>query len=412
MATRISACRICRSTELHDVLSLGDMPPVNSFLSGPADIAKEKKHPLALVFCPKCTHVQLTHMIDPRDIFVDYIYFSSMSETVVRHGEALAKRYGKELSLTSADLVGELASNDGCILKPFKAECRVYGVEPAKNIAEVANKDGIPTLAEFFNSETAKTVKKEQGPAKLIIARNVVAHVPEVVDFIAGAAHWLAPEGIFHMEVPYLVEMVDHLEFDTIYHEHLSYFSVTAINRLFKEAGLVLWDVEAIALHGGSLIARGMLPGHTPTANVEKFLEMERAKGFAGMAPLQKFAEGTRRLKDQIPSFLRDLKKGGKSLAAYGAAAKGVVLTNYCNVGTDLLDFVADRSPYKQSKLTPGMHLPVVSPDRVIKDQPDYLLVLAWNFFDEIAKQLAPYHAKGGKFVVPVPTPVIREPGK
>ncbi len=412
MATRISACRICRTTELHHVLSLGDMPPVNSFLAGPADIAKEKKHPLALVFCPKCTHVQLTHMIDPRDIFEDYIYFSSMSETIVRHGEALAKRYGKELTLTNVDLVGELASNDGCILKPFKTQCRVYGVEPAKNIAEVANKDGVPTLAEFFNSETAKKVRKEQGPAKLIIARNVVAHVPEVVDFIAGVAHWLDTEGVFHMEVPYLVEMVDHLEFDTIYHEHLSYFSVIAIDRLFKEAGLVLWDVEAIALHGGSLIARGMLPGHTPTTNVQKFLEAERVRGFSGMTPLKKFAEGTRRLKDQIPSFLHDLKKGGKSLAGYGAAAKGVVLTNYCGVGPDLLSFVADRSPYKQTKLMPGTHLPVVSPDRVFKDQPDYLLVLAWNFFDEIANQLAPYHDKGGTFVIPVPAPVIREPAR
>lgn len=410
MATRVSACRICRSTDLHDVLSLGDMPPVNSFLQGAADIANEKKHPLALVFCPKCTHVQLTHMIDPRDIFEDYIYFSSMSETVVRHGEALARRYGKELTLTGVDLVAELASNDGCILKPFQAQCRVYGVEPAKNIADVANKEGVPTLAEFFNSETATKVRKEQGRAKLIIARNVVAHVPEVVDFIAGASHWLDAEGVFHMEVPYLVEMVEHLEFDTIYHEHLSYFSVTAIDHLFRAAGLVLWDVEAITLHGGSLIARGMLPGHAPTQNVERFLEAERVKGFAGMAPLQKFAEGTRRLKDQIPSFLHDLKKDGKSLAGYGAAAKGVVLTNYCGVGPDVLAFVADRSPYKQDRFTPGMHLPVVSPDRVFRDQPDYLLVLAWNFFDEIARQLAPYHAKGGKFVIPVPAPVIREP--
>jgi C-methyltransferase C-terminal domain/Putative zinc binding domain/Methyltransferase domain len=406
MATQVDACRICRSTELLDVLSLGDMPPVNSFLTSAADIARESRHPLALVFCPKCTHVQLTHMLDPKDVFEDYIYFSSMSETIVRHGEALAKRYAQELGLGKNDLVAELASNDGCILKPFKAASRVYGVEPAKNIAEVANREGVPTLAEFFDSRTAAIVKKEQGAAKLIIARNVVAHVPEVVDFIAGAGEWLTDDGILHVEVPYLGEMVRELEFDTIYHEHLSYFSVTALAHLFREAGIVLWDVEEIGLHGGSLIARGKRKGHAPTANVERLLAKERAIGLTTMAPLEKFAEGTRRLKTLIPELLRDLKKTG-SVAGYGAAAKGVVLTNYCGIGKDLLDWVADRSPHKQGKMMPGTHLPVVSVDRVLAEQPAHLLVLAWNFFDEIKQQQSAYVAAGGKFVVPVPVPRV-----
>jgi hypothetical protein len=406
MATAIPHCRICSNSKLEDILSLGDMPPVNSFLSGPEEIKKETKHPLAIAFCEKCSHVQLTHQLDPKDVFVDYIYFSSMSESIVRWGESLAARYAKEISLEKNQLVGELASNDGCILKPFKAHCKVLGVEPAKNIAEVANKDGVPTVAEFFNLAQAKILREAHGPAELLMARNVLAHVPDLIDFVKGVKHWLSPNGIFHVEAPYLKPMVDHLEFDTIYHEHLSYFSVTALDRLFKEAGMILWDVEEIPLHGGSLIARGK-PSGTPTANVARYLDMEKREGYTANKKLHEFAAGTRRLKTQLPEFIHDLKKKG-SVAAYGAAAKGVVLTNYCNIGPSMLDFVADRSPYKQKKFMPGMHHLVVSPDEVIKQQPGHLIVLAWNFFDEIARQMDGYKKAGGKFVLPVPFPQVK----
>lgn len=411
MATPVPACRICGSRDLSDVVSLGDMPPVNSFLASEADIAQEGRYPLALVYCAACTHVQLTHMLDPRDVFTDYIYFSSMSETVVRHGEALAARYAEEIALAKGDLVAELASNDGCILKPFRAHARVFGVEPAKNIAEVANKEGVPTLADFFHSKTAEKVRAEHGPARLIMARNVVAHVPEVVDFCRGVAHWLADDGIFHMEAPYLRDMLAHLEFDTIYHEHLSYFSVTALARLFDEAGLVLWDVEELGLHGGSIIARGKKKGVAkPKPSVAAFIAAERKDGLvpgaSGVpATLTAFAEGTRRLKTEIPARLAALKAEGAKIAAYGAAAKGVVLLNYCGIGKGTLDFVADKSPHKQGKLMPGVHLPVVSPERVMKTPPDVLVVLAWNFFDEIRKQLAAYEDDGGRFLLPVPEP-------
>lgn len=383
------------------------MPPVNSFLSGADDIARETKHPLALVFCGKCSHVQLTHMLDPKDVFVDYIYFSSMSETIVQWGKTLAARYAKEFPLEKNDVVAELASNDGCILKPFKSHARIVGVEPAKNIAEVANKDGVHTHAEFFNLKFAKTLRETEGRARLVMARNVLAHVPEVVDFVKGVAHWLTEDGIFHVEAPYLAPMVDHLEFDTIYHEHLSYFSVTALNHLFKAAGLVLWDVEEIGLHGGSLIARGKLHGPAKPS-VQAYLDKERAEGLTAMPRLMEFAKGTERLKTEIPSFLGELKNQGRRVAAYGAAAKGVVLTNYCNIGRDQLAFVADRSPYKQGKLTPGMHLPVVAPSEIMVQRPDDVLVLAWNFFDEIAKQLSDYSKAGGRFILPVPKPTFR----
>jgi novobiocin biosynthesis protein NovU/D-mycarose 3-C-methyltransferase len=409
MDTPINACRICGSADLTEFFSLGQMPAVNSFLSSEAQIAGERRYPLALASCSRCTHVQLTHMLDPKDIFEDYIYFSSMSDTVVRHGRALAERYGRELPLGPSDLVAELASNDGCILKPFRDRCRVLGVEPAKNIAAVANRDGVPTRAQFFDSVLARELRETEGPAKLILARNVVAHVPRVVDFIAGAGQWLSDQGVLHVEVPYLREMVEKLEFDTIYHEHLSYFSVTALNRLFAEAGLVLWDVEALELHGGSLAARGRKPPCEPTERVRQYLEAERAAGYGGLSPLQAFASGAQRLKEQIPSLLHDLRRRGASVAGYGAAAKGVVLTNYCGIDSKLLDFVADRSPYKQGKLMPGTHLPVVGPEQVLARRPDYLLVLAWNFFDEIATQLAEYARAGGKFVLPVPEPIVKE---
>ena len=410
MAIAMPACRICGAKALEEVLSLGDLPPVNSFLSGPEQFAQEKKHPLAIAFCAGCTHVQLTHRLDPRDIFQDYIYFSSMSETVVRWGESLAQRYAAELALEQGDLVGELASNDGCILRPFKARSRVLGVEPAKNIAEVANRDGVPTRAEFFDSTLARALRQEVGPAKLIIARNVVAHVPEVVDFIAGAGHWLADGGVLHVEVPYLRPMVEHVEFDTIYHEHLSYFSVAALDRLFREAGLVLWDVEEIPLHGGSLIARAR-KGAEARRSVGRYLEAERAAGFHTMRPLQTFAQRTHGLRTAIPELLQGFTRAGARVAAYGAAAKGVVLTNYCGLGPETLGFVADRSQYKQGKLTPGMHLPVVPPSAVMERRPDYLLVLAWNFFDEIARQLEAYARGGGRFVLPVPEPRVAAAG-
>jgi hypothetical protein len=407
MSIPVPACRICGSAELLPVLSLGQMPPVNSFLANAAEIAAEKKHPLAIAHCPSCTHVQLTHMLDPKDIFEHYLYFSSMSETVVKWGVTLAERYRGEIALKSNDLVAELASNDGCILKPFRAQCRIHGVEPARNIAEVAVKDGVPTTAEFFDSTLAKKLKAEVGPARLILARNVVAHVPKVVDFVAGAAHWLADDGIFHVEVPYLKPMVDGLEFDTIYHEHLSYFSVTALHQLFARAGMVLWDVEEIALHGGSLIARGKRSGD-PKPSVAKWMAQEKASGLNTMPVLKQFADGTERLRDELPRFLRELKAKGASMAAYGAAAKGVVLSNYCGLGKELFELVADRSPHKQGRLMPGTHVPVVAPQALLDRKPDYAVVLAWNFFDEIAAQLSSYTAGGGKWITPVPAPRIR----
>jgi hypothetical protein len=406
VAIPISHCRVCQSGNLEPILSLGELPAVNSFLSGPEEIAQERRYPLAINLCASCGHVQLTHRLDPRDVFTEYIYFSSMSETVVRWGKELARNYIEKLSLSPPDLVAELASNDGCILKPFQTHSRVIGIEPARNIAAIANQAGIETIAQFFDSKLARELRVQYGPARLVIARNVLAHVPDLQDFLSGVAHWLTDDGVLHVEVPYLGEMVERVEFDTIYHEHLSYFSVRPLQLLFSTAGLVLTNVEEIPLHGGSLIVSGRKIGQ-PNAEVDRYLAREKEQGLSTPRRLEQFADATLGLKDAIPSFLRKLAGGGRRIAAYGAAAKGVVLTNYCGIGPELLDFVADRSPYKQKKLMPGTHLQVVPAERVFEEQPDFLLVLAWNFFSEIGRQLAAYQERGGQFVIPIPFPRV-----
>ena len=406
--TEITTCRVCQSTSLEEALSLGDMPLVNSFERSPH--AGTPVYPLGITFCPKCTHVQLTHKCDPKTIFEDYIYFSSMSESVVQHGKTLAKHYTRfdTLGLSPGDLVVELASNDGCILKAFQKHSHVVGIEPAKNIARVANEQGVPTIAEFFDSKRAVTLKEFYGPAKLIIARNVVAHVPDVVDFIAGAGHWLADDGILHIEVPYLGDMVGNTEFDQIYHEHLSYFSVTALFHLIHAAGLELWDVEPINFHGGSIIVRAKKRINEITTTGTKLLSRYLLdEQHLNIASLLNFGNRTRLRRTQIPELLRSLQKDGKTLAGYGAAAKGVVLTNYCGIGTDLIPYVADISPHKQGMWMPGSYIPVVPPEQLTVVPPDYLVVLAWNFFDEIKRQQQGFCDGGGKFVLPLPVPRI-----
>jgi len=384
------------------------MPAVNSFLSGPEEIEQERRYPLAINLCGPCGHVQLTHRLDPRDVFTEYIYFSSMSETVVRWGKELARHYVEKLSLSPRDLVAELASNDGCVLKPFQTHSRVIGIEPARNIAAVANQAGIETRAQFFDSKLAGELRLQYGPARLVIARNVLAHVPDLQDFLSGVAHWLTDDGVLHVEVPYLGEMVERVEFDTIYHEHLSYFSVRPLQVLFSSSGLVLTEVEEIPLHGGSLIVRGRKIGK-PNAGVGRYLAREKEQGLSTSRRLRQFADAALALKDAIPTFLRELARGGRRIAAYGAAAKGVVLTNYCGIGPELLQFVADRSPYKQKKLMPGTHLLVVPAERVLEEKPDFLLVLAWNFFSEISRQLAAYEEQGGQFLIPIPSPRVEK---
>ncbi len=404
MATPLPSCRVCGQDMPRPSVDLGLLPPVNTLASTRQAALSVPRFPLAVAVCPNCTHAQLTHRLDPKDVFEDYVYFSSVSETVVRWGKHLAQRYQHELELSAVDLVVELASNDGCILSPFQPRSKVLGVEPARNVAKVANERGVPTLPRFFEKKLGAELAGEYGQARLILARNVLAHVPDLWGFVQGVRDWLADDGIFHVEVPYVRPMLEKLEFDTIYHEHLSYFSVTALDRLLRAAGLVLWDVEEIPLHGGSLVARAKKRG-APKPSVARYLIEERSDGLLGQAAWDHFAHGVSRLQAELPAFLGSLSSQG-ALAAYGAAAKGVILANTCGLGP-LLPWVADKSPHKQGKFLPGLGTPIVSPERVDDELPTHLVVLAWNFFAEIRKQLHVYESQGGRFVLPLPKPHV-----
>ncbi len=405
---KIDACRLCGSNALELVLSLGSIPPVNSLLRTAEERAREQRFPLDVLRCASCSHLQLGLLLDPEGVFTDYVYFSGYADAVVSHGEALARRYADEGLLGPEVLVAELASNDGAVLRAFRPHARILGVDPARNIAKFANEQGVPTVADFFGRALVPSLEARAGRPRLVIARNVLAHVPDLVDFVGGVADWMAPDGVFHVEVPYVVPMLRTAAFDTIYHEHLSYFSVTDAATLFRRAGLELFDVEELALHGGSLVLRGGRPGaHAPTGRVDEMLRQEREAGLGTPAPYEAFAQAVAGVRATLPEFLRGLRAQGARVAAYGAAAKGVVLTNTCGVGADLIEFVADRSPHKQGCLMPGVHIPIVAPDRILSERPDYVLVLAWNFFDEIARALSAYTQAGGRFVLPLPSPHV-----
>lgn len=408
---KLTQCRVCDSSDLSLFLSLGPMPPINEFPKNEEDFKKEELFPLEVVFCNNCTHVQLTTALDPEETFSEYIYFSSTSRTFVEHGEWLAKEMKERLELKEDDLIAEAASNDGVLLKSFKAlPTRVLGIEPAKNIAEVARAAGIPTISEFFGFDTAEKVKAEHGQAKVIIGTNVLAHSFNLRDFVRGLKALLRPDGTVLIEVPYIADLIEKNEFDTIYHEHISYFSVLSLQKMFGSVGLDLYDVDYLPhIHGGSLLASF---GHAGGPNavresVGKFIQKEEEQGLHGFEAYKKFGERILALKTAIPEFIMKLKKEGKTVAAYGAAAKGNVLLQYCQIGPDMIPFVADKSTHKQGRFTPGTHIPVVAPAHVLETRPDYLIILAWNFAKEIMADMRSYSEAGGKFIVPLPEPKI-----
>jgi SAM-dependent methyltransferase len=355
--------------------------------------------------------VQITATVPPEKLFREYTYFSSFSETMVRHAEDLSGRLVQQQQLSPQSLVIELASNDGYLLQFYKrAGVRVLGVEPAENVARVAQEErGIPTLTEFFGLELAARLRREGHAATVLHANNVLAHVPDLNGFVGGVAAVLEPKGLAVIEVPYVRPMVEQVEFDTIYHEHLCYFSLTALDRLFTRHHLVIHDVERLLIHGGSLrIFASSSAGAPPiAASVRSLLTEEHDLGLDAFAYFEGFASRVHRLCERLTAVLRSLKRDGKRLAAYGAAAKGATLLNTIGVGRDLIDFVADRSTHKQGRFMPGVALPIVGPEQLLTARPDHVLLLTWNFADEILAQQAEYRALGGSFIVPVPEPTI-----
>jgi hypothetical protein len=387
-------------------MSLGRTPLANALLTAEQLNGHEDTYPLDLAFCEDCTLVQITETVPPARLFSEYSYFSSFSDTMLRHAETLVERVIRERGLGDGALVAEVASNDGYLLQFYhRAGIRVLGIEPAGNIAKVAEEKGIPTVVDFFGESSARRLAERGDRADVIHANNVLAHVPDLPGFARGLSAMLTDAGVAIIEVPYVKDLIDHREFDTIYHEHLSYFSLTAIHRLCANHGLAVLDVERLAIHGGSLrVTIGRAGSATPSPAVIRLLDEEQAWGVTRLDFYQRFADDVADLRRSLLAVLTDLRAAGKRLAAYGAAAKGSTLLNCFGIGRDYLEFVVDRSPHKQGRFMPGVHLPIDAPSRLLRDRPDFVLLLTWNFADEILAQQQEFRQGGGRFIIPVPS--------
>ena len=381
----------------------------NAFLGKESEFATEKQFPLDLYLCETCGLVQLLDVIDPETLFRNYVYVTGTSTTMAAHNKAYAATVTERLGLGKDDLVVEVASNDGSLLRYFDSHgVRTLGIEPARNIARIAREAGIATVEEFFTSTLARELRDAYGSARAIIANNVLAHVDDTRDFLFGARTLLAPDGLLVVEVPWLGKLVANLEYDTVYHEHLCYFSLTALSQIYSAAGLSVVEVEHVSVHGGSLrVYASPAPRESGTASVANLLAEEAAAGLRNPSRLERFARDVSRQRSELRALLESLISDGKTIAGYGAPAKGNTLLQYCNITSTMLPYTVDRNSLKVGCFTPGTHIPVLPVDTLAVRRPDYLLILAWNFADEIMGQQAEYRAAGGRFIVPLPVPRI-----
>jgi SAM-dependent methyltransferase len=405
------ACLGCTAALGEPFLDLGAQPLANALLR-PEDAAQpEPRLPLAVVYCARCHLVQLTETAPPETLFGDYVYFSSYSESFLVHARAMADALVSRFALGPGRRLLEIASNDGYLLRFVQARgVPVLGVEPARNVAEVARARGIPTLARFFGPDAVEEIVRDFGRAHVIVGNNVLAHVPGINAFLEAVAACLTPDGAAVFEFPYLGEMLARTAFDTIYHEHVFYYSLAALARLAGRAGLEVFDVERQSVHGGSLRVFLQRAGARPIVPaVGRLAGDETAAGLTSAARYAGFSGEVRRVCVELPALLRRLRADGRRLAAYGAPAKGTVLLNACGIGTDLLEFTVDRSPHKQGRLMPGVRLPIRPAEDLAKAMPDVTLLLAWNLADEIIAQQGEYLRRGGRFLVPIPSPRLLE---
>jgi novobiocin biosynthesis protein NovU/D-mycarose 3-C-methyltransferase len=403
-------CRTCGSKNLKLILDLGKTALVNDFLK-PEEVANYKiSLPLRVVLCPDCSLVQLADTVDPRILYSHYAYVTSTSKTMDTHLNKMMTHLLTTARLGSGSKVLEIASNTGVFLKKFKEQgCEVLGIEPAGNIADVALATAIPTRKEFFNAATAGKLKAEWGAANLILGRHVFAHIDDLRDLVAGLEAVSHAETLIAFEVPYLVDFFEHTEYDTIYHEHLSYISVRAIEALVKDSAFMLSRVDHYPIHGGSILfhLRHRSSKAAPDASVAQALEKEKQMRLAEPVTWEAFAQRVNHIRTGLPALLRKLKAQGKRIIGYGASAKGNTLLNTCGITTKELDYIIDNTPFKQDKIAPGSWIPVRPPERLLKEQPDYALLLAWNFAPEIIARETEYQRRGGRFIVPIPEPRI-----
>lgn len=399
-------CRACGAGSGRLILDLGNQPLANRLLTQAELGAPEPRFPLRLAACESCWLLQIIDLVPPADLFSDYLYFSSFSDALLRHSAAAVERHIRDFQLGPQSRVIEIASNDGYLLKNFVAAgIPCLGIEPAANIAKVATERGIPTLCRFFGEELAKELTASNQQADLILANNVFAHVPDINGFVAGIATLLQPGGRAVIEFPYGCDMVEHVEFDTIYHEHVFYFTLTALVPLMARHGMEVFNVERLAIHGGSLrLSIARTGTHTVLPAVATLAAEERSKGVGSAGYYDDFGRRVQGIKQDLIALLDRLQSEGKSIAAYGASAKGSTLLNFYGLDSRRISFVVDRSTAKQGRFTPGTHIPIVPPEELVRRRPDYAVLLTWNFAEEILAQQQAYRDAGGHFIVPVPT--------
>lgn len=404
--SRVRFCRICGYSPLKSFLKLGPLPTPNGFLTKQDLKKKEAKYPLTIGRCINCGLVQLTEVVQPKIMFHNYKYIPSASRTMVDHFDEMAENVFKHQRLKKGAFVVDIGSNDGTLLKSFKKRgAKVLGVDPAQNLAEIANSQGIETLAEFFDSRLASKVIKKYGKANVITATNVVAHVPNLDSLFSGVYNLLSEKGVFVAEFPYLVDLLENTEFDTIYQEHLSYFSVKPLTFLANKHDFWIADIQKQDIHGGS-IRVFMTKGNSKrqlSKSVLGLLALEDSKSLYEAAIYNEFVERVEAKKLELTKLLKQLKKEGFKIIGLGASARGNILMNYFGINNKILDYIVDSTPYKQGLYTPGHHIPIFPESKILEDQPDYILLLAWNFKDEILKKQDMYRKRGGKFILIVP---------
>ena len=407
----LPSCRLCGTPLLDTFVDLGSSPPCESFLTADQLEQPEPFYPLHVRICADCLLVQLEAYVPADEIFREYAYFSAYSDSWVEHSRRYTEMVAERLRLGDSSLVIELASNDGYLLQHFvRRGIPVLGVDPAANVAEAAIERGVDTIVDFFDSELAKRLVAEGRRANLVVANNVLAQVPALNDFVAGIEIVLSDHGVATIEVPHLVRLIEGLQFDTIYHEHYSYFSLTTLVRLMHMHGLEIFDVEELPSHGGSLriyVKRRGDDAWEVEPSVARLLESERLQGYSRLEGYESFAAKVTQVKWQLLELLIGLRRRGKQVVGYGAPGKGNTLLNYCGIRTDLLDYTVDRNPYKHGRFLPGTHIPIYPPERIAETRPDSVLILPWNLQKEISLQLSTIHEWGGELLIPIPKPQV-----